>query len=442
MALLRDTKARAKRIDLTYFKRSHPFRSWKRNLSILATLGAVGWIGAAAAVKDDRLYTSGRLAMRHAMLEEQCAACHKSSWGERYLDPKGWQAKLDAACLACHDAPVHHANATHQVAGERATNCSSCHVEHESSTRLAAVRDVQCVACHGDLKTTAKAAHPAGCLAGPEHAIAPSIRSFEEGHPEFAILAKGVKDPTALQFNHGVHLRPDSPLKKETIQGQFETIVAKLKTSPALAGIEGAKGERTFACSYCHKASDGARMDPILYETHCMDCHELKLEKDVVPHETPKALRDFLRSRLAGQEKKEDDLAVEVAQAETDLYTSGTGCAKCHKVEEGSPEELPKVARTGARTGPPNDEGRPRSWMTHAFFSHDTHRTLRCLECHPGADTSKLTSDVLMPKKAACATCHGTIGGVASTCVTCHVYHDKSKIRPESGRIGIKDVVK
>ena len=32
MALLRDTKARAKRIDLTYFRQLSPFRRWKRAL--------------------------------------------------------------------------------------------------------------------------------------------------------------------------------------------------------------------------------------------------------------------------------------------------------------------------------------------------------------------------------------------------------------------------
>lgn len=440
MALLRDTKARAKRIDLAYFKKAHPFRRWKRWLSILVPAAAAALIAAAAVAKDDRLYTSGGLAARHAMLETQCAACHRSGWAERYLDPSAWQAKLDAACLSCHDGALHHANATHQVRGAVATNCSQCHREHESAHRLAAVRDVQCVSCHGSLKTTGKEAHPEACPAGPEHAIAPSIRSFEDGHPDFALFTRKVEDPTKVSFNHAVHMNPDTALKKETLQGQLKALAGR-------PGIEGAEGARGFACSYCHASSTpgGAAMAPILYEKHCMDCHGLKIGDEAVPHEEPREIRDFLRSLLAAKGKGGDELADEVAEAEIPLYTSDpSGCMKCHASDLGDdfPAKPPVVARTGLRPGPIGDEGRPRRWMAHAFFNHDTHRTLRCVECHAGADKSAKTSDVLMPRKDACVACHGARGGVISTCVTCHTYHDKTKPRSEASRLGIGDVLK
>ncbi|HEX5631912.1 MAG TPA: hypothetical protein VFX50_01750, partial [Gemmatimonadales bacterium] len=357
-------------------------------------------------------------------------------------DPAGWQAKLDAACMKCHDGPVHHANATSQVSqgGDRASNCSRCHREHEGPGRLASVKDRQCVSCHADLKTTGKEPHPAVCPAGGAHEIAPKIRSFQDGHPEFALFARQVKDPTALAFNHAVHMNPDTPLKKQTLQDQLKALAGR-------RGVEGAEGARKLGCAYCHSSATpgGASMAPVLYETHCMDCHALKVEDQPVPHEAPNVVRDFLRSRLAAKGKGGEDLAVAVLEVEQPLFTADTvNCSKCHQVKEADDPLAapPAVARTGVRTGPPGDEGRPRRWMAHATFNHDTHRTLRCLECHPGGDTSSKTSDVLMPRMSTCAKCHGPAGGVVSTCVTCHTYHDKTKVPPDAARLGIGEVLK
>lgn len=438
MALLRDTKARAKRIDLAYFRKPHPFRRWRRILSILLpTLGAA-WIAAAAMLRDDRLYTSGHLAARHAMLEKKCEACHTSTWGERHLDPAGWQARLDAACLACHDAPVHHVNATSQVAGpkghERSSNCSVCHREHEGSDRLAKVADVQCVACHGQLKPAAKEAHPPTCMAGADHAIATSIRSFQD-HPEFALFARKVKDPSDLKFNHAVHLRAEDKAKKDAVE---ELVKTKLAGRP---GLEGS----ALGCGFCHAPSTpgGPAMAPILYETHCRDCHELKVEDDRVVHEDPVHLRGFLLDFFTKKKVEDKDLNDKLLEAETALY-GDDGCGKCHSVK--TSDDYPKLPHaiqpTYLRSTVKGEESRPRRWMSHALFNHDTHRTIRCVDCHGGADTSKLTSDLLLPGKASCVSCHGPEGRVTSTCVTCHTYHDKSRLPVESGRLRVKDIVK
>lgn len=427
MALLRDTKARAKRIDLAYFKKPHPFRRWRLLLSLVLPLAGAAWLGALAGAGDDRVYTSGALAARHSMLEKDCKACHTSGWGGRYLDGEGWQRDLDAACLKCHDAPVHHANATSQVRGpqglETSTRCSLCHVEHENAARLAQVPDRHCVSCHGDLKTTSG-----------EAAFARQIRSFTDGHPEFALLARKAKDPTIVKFNHQVHMKPPAGPKREKLHEDLKRLAGR-------PGID-ATG---LACSYCHRGDTpgAAYLAPIHYETHCRDCHALKVEDQPVPHETPNVVRDFLRSRLAAKGKGGEDLAVQTLEVEGPLFTSDTvNCSKCHETKEAEDPLAapPALARTGLRPGPAGDEGAPRRWMNHAFFNHDTHRPMRCVECHAGIEGSPETDKLHMPGVAVCVKCHAPPpagSGVASTCTTCHTYHDKTRRRPGDGRTAV-----
>jgi len=100
------------------------------------------------------------------------------------------------------------------------------------------------------------------------------------------------------------------------------------------------------------------------------------------------------------------------------------------------------VTPTGLRRGPPGQDGAPRRWFLHSTLNHETHRELRCLECHAGAGDSKKTSDLLMPSQAVCQKCHSEAGGVSYTCVTCHRFHDRTKERAAEGRLLIPDVVK
>jgi FHA domain len=69
----------------------------------------------------------------------------------------------------------------------------------------------------------------------------------------------------------------------------------------------------------------------------------------------------------------------------------------------------------------------PTRWIKNARFSHsEAHR--QCESCHGAARQSALTSDILLPKVAVCATCHAPRGGrPASTCLTCHEYHEHTR---------------
>jgi hypothetical protein len=66
-------------------------------------------------------------------------------------------------------------------------------------------------------------------------------------------------------------------------------------------------------------------------------------------------------------------------------------------------------------------------------FDHKVHvqgRAMACTECHPGAATSRLSSDRLLPAATVCDGCHETdhadlnaVGGDAGRCSGCHVGH-------------------
>jgi hypothetical protein len=377
------------------------------------------------------------------MLENKCGSCHTTPWALRYTKPAEWQERLDLACLTCHDAPAHHKNTEGLIRTREghvtAARCSQCHLEHKGATRLAGVGDRTCTRCHADLKTTGPEPHAKSCLAGADHAIFRKIDSFQAGHPEFALMSKKAKDPTVLAFNHSVHLHPDTSLKKELIQKQLKPLSGR-------KGIESGQDGLRLSCFYCHQTvPTGDWMAPIYYETHCRDCHPLKLENEKMPHVAPDVLRDFLRSRLSKKGAAGDGLTEKLTEAEIPIYTSDPdGCMKCHKTDLGSdfPTSPPAVAHTGIRTGQPGQEGAPRRWFSHAFFNHETHRELRCAECHAGTETSKSTADLLMPGQAVCLKCHSTPGGVSFACVTCHQFHDRTALRPGEGRLQIRDVVK
>jgi len=53
------TKKLAQRIDLSYFKRPHPFRRLRLILSVAAPLAAILWLGWYAFTRDNHVYSGG-----------------------------------------------------------------------------------------------------------------------------------------------------------------------------------------------------------------------------------------------------------------------------------------------------------------------------------------------------------------------------------------------
>ena len=444
MARSRTTKALAKRIELDYFHRPHPLRTWKGRISggaLALTILAVGW----ALLPSQRIaWSGGDLSAPHAIFQRTCGACHGFGPASLYARPLreaqagaaslpgalggGMGAVTDAACSACHAGPVHHTNQL------TAPACATCHLEHRGHSPVT-VEDSHCLFCHRDLKTRG----------GAPGKTERKVVSFPGGHPQFDAVAAG-RDPGRLRLNHRLHLK---------------------------LGLRGPRGPTTLACRSCHSLDDsGLRMRPVNYKDFCATCHLLTFDTEgrfppdtAVPHGDSEAARVFLVDLYAGSAVRDPAASARTdpvaralalqrsrqARAESPAYVplslpAGSDrayvvervalaltvlqrqtCAFCHGPGQGKP--LPGAAPppAGRSLFPPPLEipkpAVPTAWMPAASFSHRAHRTLACSACHPTASTSERTSDVLLPGKRECAACHRPDAGAPSTCVTCHRYH-------------------
>ncbi len=447
MARTRTTKSVAQRIDLNYFRRPTRYKRVRLFLIVLAPLLALGWIAWRGYSRDSRVYSSGRMSGTHAVLEKQCAACHVEKAGE-------FSAKAaDSACLSCHDGPVHHEE---QVRAD-VPACATCHVEHRGRVNIVAGSNISCSECHSNLKVAA------GSLPYAAH-----VRTLEDGHPEIAARRDNVKDPSTILLNHAVHMKPirrgpNGPLvqmecadchRPEVAKGSWpyadaayvDTKVSYDQNDVLLPVKAGPLQPRHI--------TPRAYMAPVKFSTACAACHLLTFDKRFdsgVPHDKPDIVHAFLvrkfqdyiaahpaevrvvrdpKRDLTGKPIPPEIRVLTPAQwvsertADAEELLWRKTCKQCHALNMVAGSELPRVAEARVT----------QRWMPHARFDHDAHRGFSCAGCHPGALTSKVSSDVLVPNLANCKTCHAPGPDHAeSRCFECHTYHDWSKrkeVRP------------
>ncbi len=53
-------------------------------------------------------------------------------------------------------------------------------------------------------------------------------------------------------------------------------------------------------------------------------------------------------------------------------------------------------------------------WLTRGPFLHAPHGHMQCIDCHAAALTSSQTSDILLPAKETCTTCHRPLAHATS----------------------------
>ena len=420
MPRTRTTKKLAQRIDLQYFRRRTAFRRARLWLSVLLPVTAIVWIGWHGFAGDSHVYSSGKMSRSHAVLEKQCAACHVMKAG-------AYSAKAEsAACLACHDGPIHHENQLFTP------NCTVCHVEHRSAMRLAATSSRSCAECHSDLKSRAGAVK-----------FAAHIERFEEGHPQFAALRDDRRDPGTIKLNHAIHMKPirrgpGGPAvllecgdchRTEAVRAEWPYADAHYVATRASYAADAAPAFSVPGVLPSARAPSGRElMAAPKFATTCAGCHLLEFDRrfaEGVPHDKPgvvhafvvKRFQDYIASHpaelrvvrepdrnLTGKPLPPTARVLTPAQWVQEKTVEGEGllwrktCKQCHALDFAQGATLPQVgqAKITAR------------WMPHAKFDHDAHRGFSCTGCHGAAMSSTETSDVLLPGIATCQKCHAT----------------------------------
>ena len=376
-----------------------------------------------AQVSSEAIWTTGPLHNVHRSIGDDCSACHETPF----------EPVTDEACLSCHESTPHHFDPlTFHAADSMLGRCAECHIEHVEPSHLILRDDQGCTDCHADIDN----------VAGARSQLR-AVSSWSAGHPEFKVsiprleLSGGwsserisidsplAKSSSNLIFPHSVHMNPD--------------------------GIEGPEGPEQLNCGSCHQPDEGEiGMQPVSMEQHCSSCHLLTFDPDhpdrELPHGEPGELllmmeefyarRTLIGATLAagrpafdaerpGRSNQLDEaaraealrLAKELAVQSAEDIFERTTCAICHDVtRRGDGVTLAwNVAPVHIN----------QHWMPLSQFDHGAHASETCESCH-AAETSLVSSDILMPDIASCQTCHGdehTDDQLVSVCLDCHSFH-------------------
>ncbi len=398
-----------------------------------------------AAVKrgwqPDMVWTSGPLSTAHAGLANNCGACHQTAF----------VSVTDSACVACHtpDAVPNHAAADRMAKGRLISTgfeanvhkglnlpegrCASCHKEHEGPQGALMVAERFCTDCHTGLSSRLLDTGIADVKNWATHPQfkATVVKAASVTAPRFerVLMTRPPVEQSGLVYPHDVHLSATNS-------------VANMVRKQGLASKDGA-----LACNYCHVAdSDGVRFRPIEMEKNCGACHDLAFARDggvvrTLPHGKPEQvagiIRDFYAVRRGGVELAGDGRRAPGVRAVPLRAASGEAALAGIFGEKGVCSDCHAVVDSGAGRGALRYGIAPVTLADHYLpkgdFVHKRHETYgkltgdaACVACHKGVTTSKLASDVLLPKVEQCRDCHGSAKvatNVPATCDTCHGFH-------------------
>ncbi|MCZ6804600.1 MAG: FHA domain-containing protein [Proteobacteria bacterium] len=388
---------------------------------------------------SDNVWNTGGLSSSHRAIATECNICHKTA----FISVK------DSDCKECHKNMYAHVDkAVHQVTMLETSKCAYCHQEHNSSLGLKHYGGGLCIDCHKDIKDI---------VAKTELR---DVSDFGNDHPEFmlTLLRNEGKDSVRVLIG-------DKKLLKESSGLRFDH-----KIHLAKKGIRGAKGNVKMSCVDCHQPDPGGiGFVSINMEKHCQSCHRLEFDAHVPDRELPHSdiqqlmnvLEDFYMTqalkggyrdvKLKPRESSKDpkpqikttpleipDIVserrrpgVELTVEESLVATAWAkqkwrhvaeeviqyrSCSTCHIIDV-------------TRNDPPDWRLAPVTitdhWMKSAQFNHKSHRTQDCVDCHKMTQ-SEDSEDVMIPGIANCRKCHGGSGAkdrVASTCISCHKFH-------------------
>jgi len=436
--------------NLDYYKKPHYLRRGKFWAVIVVVALGVAGMWSYHQSGGERFYSSGSISRQHAHFANNCEACHTG--GSLLQEIKlSSRASIDRACLDCHKG-----HSFHQPNVVQDHSCTACHHEHLGKGPMKSPDKANCLACHGDASVMeasfqkGKNLPPAAFDFRANHGLAlfatprpprghtQVLHSFATDHPEFQVVAEKLRETNTLKFNHQLHLN-----------------------SPNIPAVNGKK----LDCADCHKPdATGVFHQKLSFEANCKSCHSLQFDMKnpelLIPHGNPEYVRAFLRSlpiqyadfarrrgvtddrgvddfvkqqmlQIREQVRAGEDLERQVFFNDAQTGPVGkigqldergrarfAGCAYCHEVKpvDGAAPTITKPII-------------PDRWMIRGNFNHAKHASVACVKCHE-VGRSRDTSDILLPSKSACVTCHSPQGRVAHDCSTCHNYHATQAVKP------------
>ncbi len=449
MAIKRDVKTLAGRLDRTYFERQSTIRRIRVLAIVVCVAAGLGWWAMAGGVTEGELYNPGHVSGPHAAFESNCAACHSGNGKGGFF-----KTVSDTSCLSCHDGSIHHVNQklaaahadidpkNHVMAvadskhpfGATSASCVSCHVEHRGPEALRGTSDANCIACHGNIQNAS--------MSNP-HSADKIVAFTVADHPEFGRKlvqevdgAKRPFDPTVLEFNHRKHLALE----------QFSSADSCVKCH-AVDDVPATQPAGSMATAM----GSGKYIRPIDFNAHCAGCHQIAgpsvvlqtkrgprvtnenlLAETPIPHvpmdavrayaaahigksiadkgfADARALEDFVKKTTdkliadAGKAKLRDgawtgDPAKPAAPtklsggegqgAMADLYAHAIATSAKGCVLCHSLEQANGVVQTVSTKIPDS----PRRWFASSEFDHRAHRAMNCVECHANFSPEKIAS--------------------------------------------------
>ena len=388
---------------------------------------------------DDGVWMSGDLHPAHAFTGENCQYCHETAF----------VSVTDSACLSCHQTTSHHFD--QNLVGNSYITGSACQDCHGGHAGEEITRDDQelCATCHQDMNG-----------AGYAKSNLRSATDFLENHPSFKVAVNKFSSEGRWST-----VTWDQALKEPAVDGS--NLIFPHDVHVQYDGINGPDGIEVLGCGSCHQVEPGGgNMLDVSMEKHCASCHELTFDPGApnrsVPHGDPEELIEFLQgyyayeylqggsaigssARQTGAEPRParrpgssspfspstysvgsvfqglsqeaiDYVNSRVADAASNLFQRQT-CAICHEITRDHSENVVPWNVTPVKL--------TDTWMPKAVFSHDRHENMSCGDCHD-AETSSVSTDVLMPEIDSCQICHGgeyAKNLLQSNCLTCHEFH-------------------
>ncbi len=387
----------------------------------------------------DNFWNPGTIASAHQGFGAECSSCHA----------RPFERVADTSCTACHKRVGDHVrDPVVQHAAFEGQRCATCHKEHQGERSMRMVDAIGCEQCHSNLQAHA-----------PQSRLA-NVSDFARDHPPFRLSVRTgagagevqriaqtsqMRNETGLKFPHDKHLSLEGI---QSPQGPADT-----------------KGRVVMGCADCHRLDpSGTRYEPIRMARDCQGCHRLSVDPQAperqVPHGEPAVVATAVREIFASlavdrvpsrvvtvnsllQRPGADPAATAVLPAGrfvqdrsrstlAAMFELPNGvCLTCHEVRKDGPGSGPGAkAEVPWRVLP---VVMTEHWLPQSRFSHAQHKNADCASCHQ-AETSKQSSQVLIPPLETCQTCHaGTKRDedkVVSRCDSCHTFHTNKPENP------------